>query len=69
MEIVTGLLPALCRTDGHEWQSHGMNRLLVCWGTPNLTSLLLCVECILLDRYLESGKDEEASLPLPLAIG
>lgn len=68
---MTGLVPALCRADGCEWQSHGMNWWLVCWGTQNFTSLLLWFaeqSAFSLHKYLESGKDEEASLLLPLAI-
>lgn len=71
MQIVTGLLPALCRTDGPEQQSPGMNRLLVCWGTENPTSLLFwsTEQSAFYQTNTWSDKDEESSLPLPLAIG
>lgn len=59
--VVTSLLPALCRTDGCEWEGCGMNRLMAFWGTQNLPSLLLCPHWRV--DFLGDGKDEETSLP------
>lgn len=66
MQTGAALQPALCRTAGRE-QSHGVNWPLVCWGVQNLR--VHRAECVLLDRYLESGKDGEGHPPLPPAIG
>lgn len=63
--VVTSLLPALCRAGGCEWQSCGVTGWWL-FGAHRAFHIYCFVptrERIFLEKYLESGKDEEQIIP------